>query len=79
MISGCRASEAATRSPIGWSSTCGVAIQSFSFCWLPSGGPVTCQPSSGSASASNEVLPSPVETVTSSTKTPVSCTTSSLA
>ena len=45
-------------------------IQSFALPGLPSGAPVTVQPSNSSPSASNDVVPSPVETTTSSTKTP---------
>jgi hypothetical protein len=55
------------------------AIQSFSFGPLRGGGPGTVQPSRGDPSASNDVVPSPVETTTSSTKTPGSWNDSSLA
>jgi hypothetical protein len=41
--------------------------------WVSWGAPGTVQPSSGSASSSNEVLPSPVETAMSSMKTPGNC------
>ena len=54
-------------------------VQSFVLPGLPAGAPGTVQPSSVSPSSSNEVLPSPVEVVMSSMKTPWVWTTSSLA
>jgi len=44
-----------------------VRIQLLALAALPGGGPVTAQPS---RLVSNDVLPSPVDTTTSSTKTP---------
>ncbi len=55
------------------------AIQSFGFGGLPSGAPGTVQPSHVSPSASNEVVPAPVETTMSSTNAPENWTDSSLA
>jgi hypothetical protein len=80
MISAWRANEPSTISPVGGGTLSTVpTIQSFGFGSLPSGAPGTVQPSSVSPSASNEVVPSPVETTTSSTNTPAPCTMSSLA
>src|SRR5204863_8797808 len=45
---------------------------------LPGAGPVTAQPSRTSSSSSNEVVPAPVETATSSTKSPRPCVAQSL-
>ena len=52
-------------------------VQSFGFGSLPAGAPGVAQPSSGFASASNDVEPAPPGTVMSSTKTPGRATTSS--
>ena len=54
-------------------------VQSLALPGDPAGGPATLQPFIGSAPGSKEVLPSPVDTTMSSTKTPGSWTTSSLA
>ena len=54
-------------------------IQSLVFPGLPAGGPGVVQPSRVSPSGSNDVLPWPVETVTSSTKAPYTWKDSSLA
>jgi hypothetical protein len=71
MISGSRASEAAASAPVVGGSSATVPIsQVLGLGSLPGGGPPAVQPSSGSPSASNEVLPSPVDTTMSSTKTP---------
>ncbi len=80
MTSGWRSREpcALTPSGIGLSSVV-ATIQSLTLAMLPRGAPVTAQPSRGSPSASKEVLPSPVETSMSSTATPGSWYTSSLA
>ncbi len=56
-----------------------VRMKLFGFGPLPAGGPVTAQPSIGSASSSNDVVPSPVDTVMSSTKVPRPWTDQSLA
>ena len=80
MISGWRANAAAATSPgDGGRSACVATIQSLSLPGLPAGGPETVQPSSGSPSSSNEVLPSPVDTTMSSRATPGAWTVSSLA
>ena len=52
-----------------------MTIQSFALAPLPDGAPLTAQPSSP---ASKDVLPSPVDTTTSSTKTPNPWTAQSL-
>src|SRR5215218_11415631 len=71
MISGCRANEPSTMSPVdGGSSAVVPAIQSLALPGLPSGGPATVQPSNVFPSSSNDVVPSPVDTTTSSTTTP---------
>jgi hypothetical protein len=54
-------------------------IQSFGFGGLPAGAPGTVQPSIVLPSASNEVVPAPVETTMSSTNAPDNWTRSSLA
>jgi hypothetical protein len=71
MISGSRASDPAARSPVlGGKSSTVPTIQVFGLAGLPGGGPPGTQPSSGSPSSSNDVVPWPVETTTSSTKAP---------
>ena len=71
MISGCRASEPSATSPSdGGASSTVPAIQSLGLGSLPAGAPGTVQPSNVSPSSSNDVVPSPVETATSSTKAP---------
>jgi hypothetical protein len=80
MISGCRSSDCSASSPSGVGASSVVpTIQSFALGPEPSGGPGTVQPSSGSPSASNDVEPGPEDTTMSSTNTPSSCRTSSLA
>src|ERR671923_2645453 len=55
-----------------------VCSQSFALASVPVGGPGTVQPSIGSPSSSKDVVPSPVETSTWSTKAPRPCTAQSL-
>src|SRR4051812_46948041 len=71
MISGSRASDAAAIAPVvGGSSATVPTIQLFGLGALPGGGPPGVQPSNVSPSASNDVVPCPVETTMSSTNTP---------
>ena len=68
MISAWRAKEPSAISPgDGGRSAVVPTIQSFGLSSLPAGAPRTLQPSIVSPSASKEVVPSPVETMTSST------------
>ena len=68
MISGWRASDASTASPVvGGPSAAVPTIQSFAFGSLPSGAPGTVQPSIVSPSSSNEVEPWPPGPAMSST------------
>ena len=80
MISPCRSNEASTVSPSGGGASAAVpTIQSFSLGAVPGGAPGTVQPSSVFPSSSKDVVPSPVETSMSSTKTPGNWKRSSLA
>src|ERR1044072_343113 len=79
MISGWRASDPSITPATCNCTSSEVRTQSFGLGSLPAGGPGTVQPSNGWASASNDVVPLPVETTTSSTPTPAHCTESSLA
>ena len=79
-ISGCIANEASTCTPIGVGVSAAVpTIQSLPLGALPAGAPGTVQPSIVSPSFSNDVVPVPVETTMSSTKTPCFWKRSSLA
>jgi hypothetical protein len=80
MISGWRANDPSAIAPEdGGASAAVPAIQSFGLGALPSGGPETVHPSNVSPSSSNDVVPSPVETTTSSTNAPRAGNASSLA
>jgi hypothetical protein len=79
MISGWRSNDTSTESPSGGRGGISVAgTHVFGFGWLPSGASGVVHPSSVLPSSSNEVLPSPVETTTSSMPTPGNWTQQSL-
>ena len=67
MISGSRANvcEATVPTDSGRAS-CSTVVQSLVLPGLPTGGPDTVHPPSGSLASSNDVVPWPVETATSS-------------
>ena len=79
-ISGCIANESSICTPTGVGVSAAVpTIQSLPLGALPAGAPGTVQPSIVSPSFSNDVVPAPVETTMSSTKTPCFWKRSSLA
>ena len=80
MISGWRSIDCRATAPSGVGASARVATtQSLGLGALPGGAPGTVQPSSSLPSSSNDVDPSPVETTTSSTTTPLNWYRSSLA